>query len=203
MRRMLYYWSKIMKKMRGCSISNSIIPPSSKVEAGSNIINTRFGKHSFCGYNCEISNAEIGSFCSIASNVVIGGGTHPMDWVSMSPVFYQGKDSVKAKFHPKKRPLPLTTIIGSDVWIGEKSLIKQGVSIGNGAVIGMGSVVTRDVQPYSIVAGVPAKEIRKRFEESIIQRLQKSEWWSLEDKQILELAENFDSPEKFLKSVGQ
>jgi serine acetyltransferase len=121
----------------------------------------------------------------------------------MSPVFYQGKDSVKAKFHPKKRPLPLTTIIGSDVWIGEKSLIKQGVSIGNGAVIGMGSVVTRDVQPYSIVAGVPAKEIRKRFEESIIQRLQKSEWWSLEDKQILELAENFDSPEKFLKSVGQ
>ena len=67
----------------------------------------------------------------------------------------------------------------------------------------MGSVVTRDVQPYSIVAGVPAKEIRKRFEDSIIQRLQKSEWWSLEDKQILELAENFDSPEKFLKSVGQ
>ena len=80
-------------------------------------------------------------------------------------------------------------------------MIKQGVSIGNGAVIGMGSVVTRDVQPYSIVAGVPAKEIRKRFEDSIIQRLQKSEWWSLEDKQILELAENFDSPEKFLKSV--
>lgn len=117
-------------------------------------------RYSFCGYNCEMINVEIGSFCSIANGVVIGGEMHPLEWISTSPVFYEGRDSIDMKFSEHKRKKGLKTIIGHDVWIGQNSLIKQGIKIGNGAVIGMGSVVTKDVAPYSIVAGNPTKLIK-------------------------------------------
>ena len=85
--------------------------------------------HSFCGYNCEIANSEIGSFCSIANGVIIGGGIRPMDWVSMSPVFYEARHSVKAKFATPKREPVKRTIIGHDVWIGQNVLIKQSAKL--------------------------------------------------------------------------
>ena len=135
------------------------------------------GRHSFCGYDCEITNTEIGSFCSIANNVIIGGGMHPMDWVSTSPAFYIGRDSVKAKFATHTREPVKKIIIGHDVWIGQYALIKQGITVGTGAVIGMGSVVTKDVEPYSIVAGKPACLINHRFNEDIVQKLLHSKWW--------------------------
>src|SRR6185312_1217704 len=98
----LYILSKVLKKIRGSSIINSKIDKTSKVESGSHIVNTTFDRYSFCGYDCEIVNCDIGSFCSIANNVKIGGGMHPMQWVSMSPVFYEGRDSIKAKFSKHK-----------------------------------------------------------------------------------------------------
>jgi ADP-glucose pyrophosphorylase len=100
---LIYFWSKILKKLRCNSIKNSIIHKTSKVESGSHIVNTTFAKHTFCGYDCEIVNCDIGSFCSIANNVVIGGGMHPIEWVSTSPVFYEGRDSVNTKFSEHKR----------------------------------------------------------------------------------------------------
>lgn len=203
MNRFFYYWAKFVKKFRGSSILASVVPPSSKVEAGSNIIKTQFGRHSYCGYNCEISNTQIGSFCSIANNVVIGGGTHPLEWVSMSPVFFEGRDSVTAKFSIHKRPPNKMTVIGNDVWIGERALVKQGVCIGTGAVIGMGSVVTKDVQPYAVVAGCPAKEIKKRFDDRTIERLLQSEWWNFDEQRLLQFACYFTDPEEFLKRIGR
>lgn len=159
--KLLYYWSKFFKKIRGKSILNSLIHPTSKIEAGSEVVNSKFNKHSFCGYNCEIINCDIGAYCSIANNVIIGGGMHPLDWVGTSPVFYEGTDSVKAKFSEHQRPAAKKTFIGNDIWIGQYAILKQGIVVGDGAVIGMGSVVTKDVLPYSIVAGNPAREIRK------------------------------------------
>ena len=194
-----YYWAKFFKKIKGKAIYNSTIHPTSKVEAGSEVVNSSFDKHSFCGYNCDIYHANIGSFCSIANGVVIGGGAHPVNWVGMSPVFYEGKDSVKAKFSNHKREKPLVTNIGNDVWIGRNAMIKGGVSIGHGSVVGMGSVVTKDVLPYTIVAGNPAKEIRKRFDEDTISRLLEVEWWSLENKELEKVARNINLPERFLK----
>ena len=198
----LYIWSKFLKKIRGNAIVNSIIHPTSKVESGSHIVNTTFDKHSFCGYDCEIINCEIGSFCSIANNVKIGGGVHPMDWVSMSPVFYEGRDSVKAKFSVHKRKPPLRTIIGHDVWIGQSAIIKQGVTIGTGAVVGMGSIVTKDVAPYSIYAGSPSKELKKRFEDSIIQKLLQIEWWKFNDQELKHYANYFTDPKRFIQELG-
>jgi acetyltransferase-like isoleucine patch superfamily enzyme len=199
MKKLIYYWAKLLKKLRGSAIRNSSIHKTSKIESGSSVVNTIMGKHSFCGYNCEIMNAKIGSFCSIANGVIIGGGMHPVDWVSMSPVFYEGRDSVKAKFSLYKREAVKETLIGHDVWIGQNSLIKQGVKVGNGAVVGMGSVVTKDVEPYTIVAGVPAKEIKKRFNKKTIDDLLKSEWWNLPYEKLKKLAVNIKEPNKFLK----
>ncbi len=197
-----YYWAKLFKKIRGKAIKNSQIHKTSKVEAGSEIVNSTFDKHSFCGYNCEINSCDIGSYCSIANNVIIGGGMHPMDWVSMSPVFYKGRDSVKAKFSEHKREPVKRTIIEHDVWIGQNVLIKQGVKIGTGAVIGMGSIVTKNVEPYTIVAGSPARIIRKRFDAEIINSLFDSKWWELSDKELQELGPYIKEPQEFLKQLN-
>jgi len=194
-----YLWAKLCKKIRGCAVIYSRIDKTSKIEAGSTIVNTTFGRHSFCGYDCTILNCDVGGFCSIANNVIIGGARHPMEWVSMSPVFSSRKDSVKKKFSMHTKSSDLRTIIGNDVWIGEKSLIKAGVMIGDGAVIGMGSVVTRDVQPYAIVAGSPAKEIRKRFDNTTIAALLEIKWWTLPDSTLVKYAPYFTNPEEFIK----
>lgn len=197
-----YLWSKILKKLRGSAIKNSIIHHTSKVESGSNILNTTMQKHSFCGYDCEILNCNIGSFCSIANGVKIGGGMHPYSWVSSSPVFYEGRDSVKAKFYEHIREAPKTTNIGHDVWIGQNAMIKQGVTIGTGAVIGMGSVVTKDVEPYCIVAGTPAKIIKMRFSEEVVQKLLDSEWWNFSDEKLSKYGHSMNNPSEFLKKIA-
>lgn len=196
---LLYIWAKMFKKIRGVAIKNSTIDKTSKVESGSQVVNSTFGRHSFCGYDCQIINCDVGSFTSIANNVVIGGAAHPMDWVGMSPVFYEGRDSVKTKFSEHKRPCPTRTVVGSDVWIGEKALIKAGVNICNGAVVGMGSVVTKDVEAYSVVAGNPAKTIKLRFNHDTIKLLLESKWWEWEESKIKEHAKLFNNIDEFKK----
>lgn len=194
-----YLFSKIIKKLRGVAIKDSIIDKTSKVESGSLIVNSTIGKYSFCGYDCDVFNTEIGNFCSIANNVIIGGAAHPIDWISTSPVFYEGRDSVKKKFQTFQREKDLRTFIKNDVWIGHSVMIKQGVSIGNGAVIGMGSIVTKDVPDYEIWAGNPAKFIRKRFDDDTIKILLVLKWWNKSDDEIQELSVNFNSIEKSIK----
>jgi len=199
----MYYIAKGLRKAKCIALNNCNIDKTSKIESGSHLINVSMGKHSFCGYNCEITNCEIGSFCSIANSVVIGGGMHPIDWVSMSPVFYEGKDSVKTKFSEHKRDPSKITIIGHDVWIGRNVLIKQGIVIGTGAVIGMGSIVTKDIEPYSIVAGTPAKLIRKRFSNDVISQLLDSKWWNLNEKLLGEIAIYIKTPNDFIMALKQ
>lgn len=199
----VYYWAKFFKKVRLSSVKKSIIDKTAKIESGCNVVNVKMNKYSFCGYNCEIFNAEIGAYCSIANNVIIGGAMHPMDWVSTSPVFYEGRDSVKKKYSEHKREEGKITIIEHDVWIGQYVLIKQGVRIGVGAVIGMGSVVTKDVDPYAIVAGNPAKLIRKRFSDEIILSLLNSHWWDFDDIKLKQLAEHIKNPDDFIANLNQ
>jgi len=201
--KLLYIMHKALKKIRLSAIKNSKIHWTSKVESGTSFINSVMGKHSFCGYNCEITNADIGSFCSIANGVVIGGGMHPTDWLSTSPVFYSGRDSVKAKFSSHERIAPKKVSIGHDVWIGQNALIKQGVNIGIGAVIGMGSVVTKDVAPYAIVAGCPAKTIKSRFDKDLCEQLLSSEWWDIEDSILLQHGQLIRDPKSFIESLNK
>ena len=148
-------------------------------------MNSSFEKHSYCGYDCKIYHVEIGSFSSIGDSVLIGLQNHRMDLISTSPCFVSQKDSIKFKAFNGKLVKPGTTIIGNDVWIGERSIIKAGIKIGNGCVIGMGSVVTKDVPPYAIVAGNPAKIIRFRFDKEICEKLEEYKWWLLSDEDLI------------------
>lgn len=193
-----YLWAKLFKKIQGVAIKNSYIHYTSKIQSGSHIENTNFNKYSYCGYNCQIINCDIGSFSSIANNVVIGGSEHPTHWVSTSPIFYKGaRNSLKIKFSKHKRPDPLKTFIGNDVWIGERVLVKSGVTIADGAVVGMGSVVTKDVEAYSIVAGSPAKTIKMRFDNETIKLLLELKWWEWEETKIREYAKFFNDVKEF------
>lgn len=197
-----YLFARIVKKSRPNAIKNSRVHPTSVAESGSQIVGSTIDRHSFCGYDCVILNSTIGSFCSIADNVYIGGSHHPMHFVSTSPVFLSHRDSVKNKFSRHHYQEMAKTNIGNDVWIGFGARIRAGIKVGNGAVIGMGSVVTRDVAPYAVVAGNPAREIRKRFPTHICEALEKSEWWNLEDEELRKVAALFTDPEIFLKNRG-
>lgn len=196
-----YYISKILKKARGKCLINSKVHKTSKIESGSSVVNSQIDRYSFCGYDCQIINCKIGAFCSIANNVVIGGAMHPAEWVSTSPVFYEGRDSVKRKFSIHKRNPDKTTVIEPDVWIGQNAVIKQGLIIGVGAIIGMGSVVTKNVEPYTIVAGNPAKNIRKRFDDNIIEKLIESRWWEFSDKKLFSLGKYITNPSDFINAI--
>lgn len=197
-----YIFAKLLKKARGTAVSGSKVHQSSKLESGTQFINSTMQKHSFCGYDCDINFADIGSFCSIANNVVIGGGMHPIDWLSTSPVFYSGRDSVVAKFSTHGRKPNKRVEVGHDVWIGQNVLVKQGVKIGIGAIVGMGSVVTKDVDPYSIVAGNPAKIVRMRFDKDLIENLIESCWWNIDENLLNELGAYSNNPELFLEKLN-
>ena len=199
--KILYIYNKILKKIRGSAIKDSSIDSTSKIESGTAFINSSISKHSFIGYDCSFNNVEVGSFCSIANKVTVGGTAHPMHFVSTSPVFLSHKDSVKAKFADHVYLPQVRTCIGHDVWIGEGALIKAGVNIGTGAVIGMGSVVTKDVPPYSIVGGNPSKVIRMRFDEKVISELLKSKWWEGSEKYLKKHGKLFNDPEVFLQNI--
>jgi len=121
----------------------------------------------------------IGSFCSVASGAVFvmgGNQGHRHDWLSTYPFFYAPREAGFAEARDAFRKAG-DTVIGSDVWIGTEALIMPGVTIGHGAVIASRAVVTRDVPPYTIVGGNPAKALRTRFEEADIARLLEIAWW--------------------------
>jgi len=194
-----YALARIQKKMRPNAIKNSIIDKTSAVESGSQIVNSSFDRHSYCGYDCVILNCSIGSFCSISDQVYIGGSAHPMHFVSTSPVFLSHKDSVKAKFSRHEFSHMPHTTIGNDVWIGHGAKVRAGVTIGHGAVVGMGAIVTRDVRPYAIVVGNPAREIGRRFDDETAEALTKSKWWDFDDNKLRDAACDFMDPAMFLR----
>ncbi|MCQ2044488.1 transferase hexapeptide (six repeat-containing protein) [Stutzerimonas kunmingensis] len=196
-----YLLSKVIKKLRFPSVIDSEIHKSAKVEAGTNFVSSRMGRYSFCGYDCDISHCDIGAFTSIASGVVIGGARHPMEWVSMSPVFYRGRDSVTKKFAEHTLQIASKIYIGSDVWIGRSAIILPGVCIGNGAVVGAGAVVTKDVPSYAIAVGNPAKIIRYRFSPAVINQLEEIKWWEFSDAKLANLGGKFNDLDAFLHEL--
>ena len=129
----------------------------------------------------------IGKFCMIASGVsfIMNGANHLTDAISTYPFAIFGHGWEKA-MDGKEYPVKGDTVIGNDVWIGHNATIMAGVKIGNGAIIATNSTVIKDVEPYSIVGGNPAKEIKKRFSDDDIEKLQELEWWNWDSKKITE-----------------
>jgi virginiamycin A acetyltransferase len=149
----------------------------------------------------------IGKFCQIASGVefIMNGANHQMDCVSTFPfyIFEKWNEHVPSL---DKFPLKGDTIIGNDVWIGQDTTILPGVKIGDGAIIGMKSVVGSDVEPYTIAAGNPVKIIRKRFDEELIELLLKLKWWDLPVEEVIKLVpllhdNNIENVRKKIKEI--
>lgn len=145
-------------------------------------------KYAFINEKASIRNVKsIGKHCSVAPNVEIGLPMHPSDAISSSSWFYfdawnrcdigRKNLNLRSPFNDRFFEKNQKIIIGNDVWIGSGAKIMRGISIGDGAIIGAGAVVTKDVEPYTIVGGVPAKAIRKRFSNALIERLLKIKWW--------------------------
>ena len=191
-----YIAARIINR-RPSAIKNTKIHKTASVGNGAQLVNSSIGRYSYL-YGTSAVYTDIGSFCSIASGSTIGGGSHPTDWVSSSPVFYKGGNVLKKNFSQNDYPEFKRTTIGNDVWIGSKCLIKGGVNIGDGAVIGMGSVVTKDVPPYEIWAGNPAKCIRKRFDDATISKLLEIKWWDKSDEELAKCGDLFNDPAKLI-----
>ncbi len=151
---------------------------------GNNVLkDSSIGKYSYLAHNTIVSNTNIGNYCSIGPNVVIGYGDHPTHLLSTSPKYYCtvfSKDEVNSIMEVSNKMVT----IENDVWIGANTYIKNGVRIGTGAIVGANSFVNKDVPPFGIVVGSPAKLIKYRFDEILISQIIKSKWWEIEPKKL-------------------
>lgn len=170
------------------SVQNTEIGLYNTIYENVGISNSLLGDFVYIAPNTLISNTKTGKFCSIGPNVRIGLGIHPTHFISTFPAFFSSKGQCQIVFTEEDQIEEIGKVeIGNDVWIGANALIMYNVKIGDGAVIAAGAIVTKDVEPYSIVAGVPAREIKKRFTDEEISALSEIKWW---DKDISWLKNN-------------
>ena len=179
-----------------CKLGNNTV-----IHPNVSLSNTIIGDYTYVLPSC-ISNATIGKFCSIAPSCRIGTRKHPSkNFVSNSPVFYSKNNGCQVTFAKEDLFEEWEQIeIGNDVWVGINSTILDGVKIGDGAIIGAGAVVTKNVDDYAIVGGVPAKLIRYRFEKQQIDFLKSFKWWDKDIKWIEDNCETFINIDNFIKS---
>lgn len=171
---------------------------------------TYMGYGSYVGDYSNLSNCKIGRFCSIGNGVKHESGSHPTNYVSSHPAFYSvnhscGLGFVSSDKYKESRYLLdcYQVIIENDVWIGSNVTILDDVTIGNGAVIAAGAIVTKNVPPYAIVGGVPAKVIKYRFDKEIIDKLEKSRWWEKDISWLKAHAETFSEVDNFFEVIEQ
>lgn len=165
-----------------------------------------FGDYSYTAGDVQIIYATIGKFCSIASHVRINPGNHPMWRVTQHHLTYRREQYGFAEcndheFFQWRKENSVT--VGHDVWIGHGAIIMPGVEIGTGAVIGAGAVVTKDIPPYTIAVGVPAKPIKERFPVDISNELMNIKWWNWDREKIEQYFEQLNDVESFLKKVKE
>jgi acetyltransferase-like isoleucine patch superfamily enzyme len=174
-------------KIEGATLYSTNTGDHVTISHNTTITNSVIGRYTYLAGNNRVFNAHIGAFCSIAENVSIGHAEHPYTEFSTSPVFYKEDNPfLVTKFVKKDIAEYSKTVIGNDVWIGLNAYIKTGITIGDGCIIGAGAVVTKNVDPYSIVAGVPAKLIKKRFDDKTIKQLQTDNWWNMSEDELLQ-----------------
>lgn len=185
-------------QQRGCTFGRY-----TEVGAYSYLESSTLGDYSYCGQFCFFQNAEVGAFANIAAAVRLGPTMHPMDRPTQHHFTYRRRlygfderdDEAFFAWRAAQR-----LVVGHDTWLGHGAIVMPNVEVGTGAVVGAGAVVTRDVPPYTVAVGVPARVVKRRFSESIAERLIALAWWEWPHEVIRERLADFSAPvEAFLE----
>lgn len=200
--------ARLRRKYRGLILDDAVV---AKTELGSfnlicndaSISNSVMGDFSYIGIGTRISNTSIGKFCGIGPGVIVNPGIHPSrDFVSAHPTFYSTSFRCHNRFAEHQAIEEHGHVnIEHDVWIGANVIILPNITVGTGAIIAAGAVVTKNVEPYTIVGGVPAKRIRFRFEPEQIEKLLASEWWNWDFERLKQRHLDFHSYAQFEKML--
>jgi phosphonate metabolism protein (transferase hexapeptide repeat family) len=190
-----------------CELADVTFGRFCEVGRGSRIQNSHLNDYSYCDRYADIANAQVGKFANIAAFVRIGATDHPMDTASMHHFLYRAADywddaENDAVFFAHRRSR--TTLIGHDTWIGHAAMIKPEVTIGHGAIVASGAIVTRDVAPYTIVAGMPAAKLRDRHDPAVVADLLALAWWDWPHDRLRTALDDFRSlsAAAFVKRYG-
>jgi acetyltransferase-like isoleucine patch superfamily enzyme len=163
------------------------------------------GFFSYVSRGTQVYNAEVGKYTCIGPETIIGPGEHPVrGYISSHPAFYSTLAQAGTTFSDQDyvEEIP-RTLIGHNVWIGARVIIRAGVTIGDGAVIAAGSIVVKDVAPYTVVGGAPARVIRDRFDEPVKMLVQASEWWNWPTEKLSKHAAAFRDERKFMDLMNK
>jgi acetyltransferase-like isoleucine patch superfamily enzyme len=197
------YWGKHLRINYGTLVCNSTFGRYNWLGNNNMVLNSQLGDHTYVAGKCLIRNCTLGKYCSVAQYVQISPGSHPTSgFVSIHPSTYS-----RPGFHAKKYldknyfERDEHVEIGNDVWLGANVVVVGGVKIGDGAIIAANSVVNKDVNDFDIVGGIPAKFIRKRFEEWQINKLKEIQWWNKDDCWIQANISKFKSIDEFVSTL--
>lgn len=173
---------------------------------GAKLNNVKIGKYSRVGVNCKLTNVVAGNYSCIGANSVLGVGQHPTNFLTYHSIFYKKgnwgwhDDWIK---YPEGFQEQAQITIGNNVWIGQKVVVMDGVTIGDNSIVATGAIVTKDVPPFTIVGGVPAKVIKTMFNEEMRARLQEIQWWNLPDEEITKVIDLFHIPNPTIEDINK
>ena len=190
-----------------CEVKDTQFGRYVEIGRGSRLNHSSIGDYSYCDRWCDIANTQVGKFSNIAASVRIGATDHPMEKASLHHFHYRAGDYFDgaeddAAWFALRRSR--RTVIGHDTWLGHGAQVRPEVSIGHGAVVAGGAIVTRDVAPYMIVAGIPAKPLRPRFSEDVAARMEEMAWWDWPHERLETSLQDFQTlaAEAFLEKYG-
>ncbi|QHQ35684.1 chloramphenicol acetyltransferase [Algicella marina] len=190
-----------------CEIVDARMGRFVEIGRGSRVAHSVIGDYSYCDRFADIANAQIGKFSNIASYARIGATDHPMDKASLHHFHYRSADYFDDAEHDEDwfaHRRSRRTRIGHDTWLGHGAQVRPEVTIGDGAVVAGGAIVTKDVAPYMIVAGIPAVPLRERYRPDVAERMQALAWWDWSYAELRAALDDFRSlnAEAFLEKYG-